>query len=206
MNSRSFRKRHSVPGKCRSGPVSRVLSRAAISLGRRLPAASSDRPGSRYGPDKSAARRALLPAWSCTRWGLPSQNGHPICWCALTAPFHPCPWLPAPRNERPVGGLLSVALSLSLRTVGVTHHRVLWSPDFPLGGQAPPAAAWPAPATSYSTPRDAHRLHHCLPSNDTGACDERRWRQMLAAATTFRFSIGRRPSPRTGSDFRQIPA
>ena len=30
-----------------------------------------------------------------------------------------------------VGGLLSVALSRSLRTVGVTHHRVLWSPDFP---------------------------------------------------------------------------
>ena len=29
------------------------------------------------------------------------------------------------------GGLRSVALSLSLRTVGVTHHRVLWSPDFP---------------------------------------------------------------------------
>jgi len=32
------------------------------------------------------------------------------------------------------GGLLSVALSRSLRTVGVTHHRVLWSPDFPLRG------------------------------------------------------------------------
>ena len=31
----------------------------------------------------------------------------------------------------PIGGLFSVALSLSLRTVGVTHHRVLWSPDFP---------------------------------------------------------------------------
>src|SRR5207248_10076446 len=40
-------------------------------------------------------------------------------------------------------GILSVALSLSFRTaphgtirrtVGVTHHRVLWSPDFPLPG------------------------------------------------------------------------
>lgn len=29
------------------------------------------------------------------------------------------------------GGILSVALSRSLRTVGVTHHRVLRSPDFP---------------------------------------------------------------------------
>src|SRR5262245_20445249 len=30
--------------------------------------------------------------------------------------------------------MLSVALSLVLRPVGVTHHRVLWSPDFPLPG------------------------------------------------------------------------
>ena len=32
------------------------------------------------------------------------------------------------------GGIVSVALSRSLRTVGVTHHRALWSPDFPLPG------------------------------------------------------------------------
>ncbi len=36
------------------------------------------------------------------------------------------------------GGILSVALSLSTalgpQTVGVTHHPVLWSPDFPLPG------------------------------------------------------------------------
>jgi len=31
------------------------------------------------------------------------------------------------------GGLLSVALSRTLRPVGVTHHPVLWSPDFPPG-------------------------------------------------------------------------
>jgi hypothetical protein len=30
------------------------------------------------------------------------------------------------------GGLLSVALSLISRSVGVTDHPVLWSPDFPL--------------------------------------------------------------------------
>ena len=40
--------------KGRSGPVSRVLSRAAISLGRRLPAASSNLPGSGGGPDRPA--------------------------------------------------------------------------------------------------------------------------------------------------------
>jgi hypothetical protein len=36
--------------------------------------------------------------------------------------------LPSPL---PIGGLLSVALSLALRLVGVTHHPVLRRPDFP---------------------------------------------------------------------------
>ena len=40
-------------------------------------------------------------------------------------------------RETPAGGLLSVALSLTLRPVGVTHHRVLWSPDFPPATSAP---------------------------------------------------------------------
>jgi len=38
----------------------------------------------------------------------------------------------------PAGGLLSVALSLALRPVGVTHHRALWSPDFPPAGATSP--------------------------------------------------------------------
>jgi len=40
--------------------------------------------------------------------------------------------LPPGSRNFPIGGLFSVALSLSSRTVGVTHHRVLRSPDFPL--------------------------------------------------------------------------
>ena len=39
----------------------------------------------------------------------------------------------------PFGGLLSVALSLVSRPVGVTDHPVLWSPDFPLAARLPPA-------------------------------------------------------------------
>ena len=35
-------------------------------------------------------------------------------------------------RPEPAGGLFSVALSLALRLVGVTHHRILRSPDFPL--------------------------------------------------------------------------
>jgi len=68
-------------------PVSRVLSDrsvATISLGRALPRASSDLPG-------TMARRATSssPIWSFSGWGLPSRRGHPLRWCALTAPFHP---------------------------------------------------------------------------------------------------------------------
>jgi len=36
--------------------------------------------------------------WPCSRWGLPSHLGHPKCWCALTAPFHPYLYSP-PRRE-----------------------------------------------------------------------------------------------------------
>ncbi len=69
----------------------------------------------------------LPSVWPCTRWGLPSQVSHLTCWCALTAPFHPY------REGRwpSLGGIFSVALSLVLRPVGVTHHLVLRCPDFP---------------------------------------------------------------------------
>ncbi len=52
-----------------------------------------------------------------------------------------------------IGGLFSVALSLSSRTVGVTHHRVLWSPDFPprLRSRAAAAITRPTPARLFYT-------------------------------------------------------
>src|SRR5690606_14701059 len=71
----------------------------------------------------------LLPA------GFTEPAGHPDCWCALTAPFHP--YREEPVEPVPRGGLLSVALSLSSRTVGVTHRCVLRSPDFPPGDRVP---------------------------------------------------------------------
>ena len=48
----------------------------------------------------------------------------------------------------PAGGLFSVALSLTLRPVGVTHHRALRSPDFP------PVRAFP-PGNSLECPVDS---------------------------------------------------
>jgi len=115
-----------------------------IPLGYRLPDTSCGLPGSHGGPDQTAAPTrcwCLLPAWPCTQWGLPSQTGHPACWCALTAPFHPYP----ARAVRQRGGLFSVALSLASRLVGVTHHWILWCPDFP------PASLDRARAATQST-------------------------------------------------------
>jgi hypothetical protein len=47
----------------------------------------------------------------------------------------PLPPAVSPADWQPVlaagGGLLSVALSRGSPRVGVTHHRALWSPDFP---------------------------------------------------------------------------
>ena len=59
------------------------------------------------------------------------------------------------KDSPPSGGLLSAALSLAFRPVGVTDHPVLWSPDFP-----PAAAALrqPQPATVQSTPRLPSRI------------------------------------------------
>jgi len=109
-----------------SRPISRVLSRTTIHLGRTSPCASSDLPGSPCGPQERARRLARFPIWSCSRWGLPCRRMLPPARCALTAPFHP--YLPA---EADIGGLLSVALSVGSRPPGVTWHLALWSPDFP---------------------------------------------------------------------------
>ena len=66
-----------------------------------------------------------VPAWPCSRWGLPSHRGSPRCWWSLTPPFHPC------LCPKAIGGLLSVALAVGFPRLGVTQHRALWSPDFP---------------------------------------------------------------------------
>lgn len=69
---------------CKPGFVSAdlaALPMMAISLGRRLPGASSSLPEGENGPDQSAAGSFGLPAlpsvWPCSRWGLPCQPGHP---------------------------------------------------------------------------------------------------------------------------------
>jgi len=72
-----------------SRPISRVLSRTTIHLGRESPRVSSDLPGSPREPRVPALRPARFPIWSCSRWGLPCRRVLPPARCALTAPFHP---------------------------------------------------------------------------------------------------------------------
>src|SRR5262249_6453343 len=108
--------------------------------------------------------------WPCSRWGLPSQPVARLLVGSYPA-FSPLPfrrvsgeWSQAMSYYSPLtthsseGGILSVALSRSFfsrhlgnqgrlnRTVGVTHHRVLWSPDFPL------------PGPSHDSPKRIERL------------------------------------------------
>ena len=86
------------------------------------------------------------------------------------------------------GGIFSVALSLSLRTVGVTHHRVLWSPDFPLPG--PP---WPeATAFQAAIAQPACGLLHY---NRCCRHEVQRWPARLFPSATRRHRIGRRDQP-----------
>ncbi len=100
-----------------------------ISLGRRLPDASSGLPGGLGEPPfrppvSRLAGRRRLPIWPCSGWGLPSSRCRHRDWCALTAPFHPYP-------ARGRGGLLSVALSVGSPPLAVSQHPALRSPDFP---------------------------------------------------------------------------
>ena len=107
----------------------------AISLGGRLLGPSSGLPGSRNGPDQPAGRRRAITRHRihCSLFDL-APGG--VCLARpVTRPageLLPHRFTLTWRRQAPPGGLLSVALSLASRPVGVTHHRVLRSPDFPL--------------------------------------------------------------------------
>jgi hypothetical protein len=122
---------------CREAVLQRSPDATIISLGRRLLAGSSSLPGGRTDrtdPRRRAGRshaRRLPPVRPCSPRGLPSRRvAPPLVSSYLTIS-------PLPRRDdedirrRAFGGMLSVALSRTLRSVGVTHHGALWSPDFP---------------------------------------------------------------------------
>ncbi len=119
-----------------SQPVSRILSRAIISLGRPSPSASSDQPG-------TSAGRVIRSLFGLAAGGVCRAGRLPGRWCALAAPFHPCPrrafarpgrfaflWhYPWGRPRRALPGTLPCAVRTFLR------RRV---------AALAPAIAWPA--------------------------------------------------------------
>ena len=113
---------------CRGGKnecrrISRVLyfrrssdhfSRTCVATGLKRPTRRSKRRGPRLSSLHGLSPDGVYPATLVTKRAVSSY---------LT--LSP---LPAPKS---LGGLLSAALSLGLPPVAVSHHRALWSPDFP---------------------------------------------------------------------------
>ena len=101
-----------------SEPISRVLSRTTIYLGRTLPHTSLARnPNARKG-SRIALLFALAPDGVYQAVPLLAR------WCALTAPFQLF-------SQLPTGVFFSVALSVESPRPAVSWHLALWSPDFP---------------------------------------------------------------------------
>lgn len=120
----------------RGGPVSRVLSGAAIYLLRTSPSASSAQPEHGAG-HTMVLLFAFAPDGACQAAVLPRR------WWSLTPPFQLFPLRAANRPQ--VGVFFSAALSVGLPRLAVSQHPALWSPDFPHGARslAHPAVAWP---------------------------------------------------------------
>ena len=109
----------------RSRPISRVLSWAAIHLGRVSRYVSCDLPGSRADHAFEALPRCP-PIWSCSGRGLPCHLR-----CRRRGALLPHHFTLTPRAGARRGGIFSVALSMGSHPPGVTWRPVLWSPDFP---------------------------------------------------------------------------
>ncbi len=103
----------------RSRPVSRVLSRTVIHLGRVSPRASSDLPG-------SSAGHTIAPLFGLAPGGVYRAAA---C-CHPRGALLPHLFTLAGARRR-LGGMFSVALSVGSRPPGVTWHPAQWSPDFP---------------------------------------------------------------------------
>jgi len=113
----------------RSRPISRVLSKTIIHLGRTSPFSSSSL------PERSTGRTIAF------LFGLAPSGVYPAASVTTGAvrSYRTISPLPVPKD---VGGIFSVALSIDSRRPGVTWHSALWSPDFP-PKRISSAIAWP---------------------------------------------------------------
>jgi hypothetical protein len=113
------------------GSVVPLLTPTAIHLGLPLPTASCGLPAGSGGPPSNACADALLAERAMHPLDL-APGG--VCLAARVTSgagglLHRRFTLTSATNC--AGGLFSVALSRGSLRVGVTHHRALWSPDFP---------------------------------------------------------------------------
>ncbi len=153
-------RRGSEPGLRKPGSGAARRAVTAISLGPSSRTAANDLP-----EDLGAGRAILLfglPPGGVCRAGLVTQ--------AAVSSYLAVSPLPSPASW-PSGGLFSVALSLSSRTVGVTHHLALGSPDFPPAAHA----AGGRPETRRTERRPAHG-NTCWPSRKSWPLREARQR------------------------------
>ncbi len=113
---------------CKPGSVDLPEQAATIHLGLPLPTASCGLPAGSDGQSSSACAGPApkcRPLLALLRVGFTEPPQSPgVLVVSYTAVS------PLPGCEQP-GGLFSVALSRGSPRVGVTHHRALWSPDFP---------------------------------------------------------------------------
>ena len=121
-------------GACKPGSVPHAVSRgtgraaAAIRLGFGLLRSSSSQPGRSMRNAPARLRGRAAPIRPCSGWGLPCGPR-----CRSPGALLPHPFTLACSLNRVIGGLLSVALSVTSQSQspGVTRHLTLWSSDFP---------------------------------------------------------------------------
>ena len=94
---------------------------------------SSSLPEGHGEPDRSAAAEAAFPLLGFAPGGVYRASQVTLAAGALLPHRFTLTCAATSELVTAIGGLLSVALSLTSRPVGVTDHPVLRSPDFPLG-------------------------------------------------------------------------
>lgn len=177
-----------VQSACKPGfvwPRGRPRNVAAIPLGRRLRAASSDQPGRRSG-DGSEACASAVPIRSCSRRGLPC---HVHCWtCGALLP-HPFT-LTRTLARRAVCFLWRFPWGHPRRTLSGAVSP--WSPDFPLPRRSGRPADWRI--GGYPVTRDAAtiaaRIRACRTRSRPRRCDSKVGGARCAALRKAHFKRG----------------
>ena len=93
----------------------------------------------------------FVPAWPCSRRGLPGRAHYCARRWSFTPPFHPYNPTTPPQNRGRLGGVRSVSVALSGRFTpldgypapGATRRHAQWSADFPRPRQRRAAIARP---------------------------------------------------------------